>query len=141
LEPFEEPDGRLAREVARRYWTMAGRCSGLPECCIAWFVVVQELEAFVGPWSPWSWHENLQRRPWSAAGPDRPRPDYVPCPWCRATRTFVKVRPCPNDPHFCDCDFVKLEALFMPRIARVGFLALMERAPWWRALETQKKEE
>jgi hypothetical protein len=92
--------------VMMRAWTMAGRCSGLPECCIAAFVA-----------------QMLDRQ--------APRADprdvrYLRCGACIDADRVVEVRRCPSS-GTCLCADAKDVVGALPRHVRLAHLAVMER--------------
>ena len=97
---------RLAVEVAARYFTLAGRCSGIPECCIAAFVHVRL-------------HD---RRRWFDELRDR-GVDYRRCEDCARAGRVVAVRACPG---LCVCRETKEQLFTMPARVRLAWLELME---------------
>ncbi len=77
------------RELDRR----RGRCTGLPECCI---------EYYVGPWMAIVGNRFRD----SAAATEfcivhAQGVDYIACPACRAGRSFVRPRRCRRE--YCSC--------------------------------------
>ncbi len=113
---WTDPD-RLDFPTMTCYWTLAGRCSGLPECCIAWFVELHRME------------ERGEREAADAYRIKIPRGmGYIPCPQCLASQAFVLVRDCPTSlvSVGCACRVVK-EQLFLVRpTQRVAMLVLCE---------------
>jgi len=103
--PAAEADERLSDEESRRFFTMAGRCSGLPECCIAYYLAVR-LDGAAQP----------------PVGPE----GYLVCSTCRTARSFVPVRACLPGP-WCLCGALKDTAFERPRHTRVAWFEVAER--------------
>jgi hypothetical protein len=98
---YDDPE-RLSDLVAARFFTMAGRCSGIPECCITAYVA-------------------------DAATPAAPLVGYRQCARCAAAGHVVKLRRCPpNRWHRCACGMAKDLLFQVPRAGRLAWLDLVE---------------
>jgi hypothetical protein len=104
LDVPAKPDERLTDDAAARYYTMAGRCSGIPECCI---------QAFI------PWRLNPDNNPG-----ERRRLGYRRCPPCRRARRVVVVRACPTP--VCACSMASDLLLTLPRHVRLAWLDVAE---------------
>jgi hypothetical protein len=117
MVPPDEADDRLDAASTRAFFTMSGRCSGIPECCIASFVAVMV--------------DGARRWP-DEADTVATALGYRPCPACRAAGTFVVIRHCPMRP--CGCSVLKDLAFVRPRHTREAWLRLAGRS-WLEDME------
>jgi hypothetical protein len=108
FEMPEDYDEHLSDAVAARLFTMAGRCSGIPDCCIDAFIT-----------------NRLNALPESAkqAGSAK-RVGYRQCERCAATGYVVTVRRCPATR--CACAAAKDFLFSMPRSVRSAWLDVAE---------------
>lgn len=90
--------------TTRRYDWRAGRHSGVPVCCIAWWIVVDDH-------LPWSIAVRYRRR----VNGRRGCWGYIPCPACLLRRRRVPV-------HICtiDCRGNPGAAWWIQRLGRAG---------------------
>ena len=111
----DDEDTPHTPDVLSRFWTLCGRCSGIPECCIASWI-----EARLAKREP-----EVERDPAIT---------YVRCPACRATERVVALRPCPWTP--CRCRWAKamLDWAVRPPVRRAW---LDVAAPWVLAPQEQ----
>ncbi len=103
------PGGVLADDVAARYFTMAGRCSAIPECCIAAFIATMSTPGGVG-----------------AADPGGKGVRYARCAACVASGRVIEVRRCPSGA-WCACADLKGLLFELPnRAAQLAWIDFVE---------------
>lgn len=106
-----------------------GRCSGIPECCITFFIETWMMDLDIT-------FKHKERMDEVRGDPIRFR--YVPCPDCLVAQRFVEIRHC--DGPSCFCGQWEHREMVQEKLRKIEPTAFRAYRKWRRISKSKRKQ-